>query len=291
MTRVASRRPSLVSSRCRSPSIVTSPSRSIRATVCDTVGPDWCSRSADPGTQRDDPLLDQLVDRAEVHLGGVDQVAHPPIVAHRTRRRGRGSGRWVQDDSVTEFTISAKHCGPPRSGNGGWTAGALAAMLSDAPAPLIEATLRLPPPLDVAMEVWRSSGLGGARVRRAHGRRGTGYGRCRAPPCASRACLSGAGRGGVVRGAHASPLPELLRVRHRSGRRAGGSSRAGLADPARVAATWTPSPSTAGAVGRPGARLDREHLGFPRLRRRLGLGPRGAPDGPGSDHRPDRQPA
>ena len=46
MTRVARRRPSEVSSKWRSPSTVTSPSRSIRATVCDTVGPDWCSRSA-----------------------------------------------------------------------------------------------------------------------------------------------------------------------------------------------------------------------------------------------------
>ena len=31
----------------------------------------------DPGAQRDDALLDQLVDGPEVHLGGVDQVAHP----------------------------------------------------------------------------------------------------------------------------------------------------------------------------------------------------------------------
>ena len=46
ITRVARRIPSSVSSRCRSPSTVSSPSRSIRATVCDTVGPLWCSRSA-----------------------------------------------------------------------------------------------------------------------------------------------------------------------------------------------------------------------------------------------------
>ena len=46
MTRVASDRPWSLSSRWRSPSTVISPSRSIRATVCDTVGPDWPSRSA-----------------------------------------------------------------------------------------------------------------------------------------------------------------------------------------------------------------------------------------------------
>ena len=40
----------------------------------------------DPGTQRDDAFLDELVDRPEVHLGGVDQVAHLPIVTDRPRR-------------------------------------------------------------------------------------------------------------------------------------------------------------------------------------------------------------
>ena len=37
----------------------------------------------DPGAQRHDVLLDQLVDGPEVHLGGVDQVAHPAILSHR----------------------------------------------------------------------------------------------------------------------------------------------------------------------------------------------------------------
>jgi deoxyribodipyrimidine photo-lyase len=36
----------------------------------------------DPGTQRDDALLDQLVDGPEVHLGGVDQIAHLAILSH-----------------------------------------------------------------------------------------------------------------------------------------------------------------------------------------------------------------
>ena len=46
MTRMASEWPSGESSRWRSPSTVSSPSRSMRATVWLTVGPDWCSRSA-----------------------------------------------------------------------------------------------------------------------------------------------------------------------------------------------------------------------------------------------------
>ena len=89
ITRVARRRPSSVSSRWRSPSTVSSPSRSIRATV-------WRDRRAalvqplgDPGAQRDDALLDQLVDGPEVHLGGVDQVAHRPhSVPHGVNRAG-----------------------------------------------------------------------------------------------------------------------------------------------------------------------------------------------------------
>src|SRR3954463_906081 len=46
MTAVASARPSSESCRCRSPSTVSSPSRSIRATVWLTVGPLWWRRSA-----------------------------------------------------------------------------------------------------------------------------------------------------------------------------------------------------------------------------------------------------
>ena len=46
ITRVAVSRPVGVSSRCRSPLTTTRPSRSMRATVCDTVGPLWLSRSA-----------------------------------------------------------------------------------------------------------------------------------------------------------------------------------------------------------------------------------------------------
>ena len=76
MTRVASSRPSVGSSRWRSPATVSRPSRSIRATVCDTVGPEWPSRSAMRARSGDDALLLELEDRAEVHLGGVDEVGH-----------------------------------------------------------------------------------------------------------------------------------------------------------------------------------------------------------------------
>src|SRR3954468_796715 len=103
MTAVASCRPSSESCRCRSPSTVSRPSRSIRATVWLTVGPLWGSASAVPGAalveplrdaraQRDDPLFLQLEDRPEVHLGGVDEVVHRYSSVSRQVYGGGGSG-------------------------------------------------------------------------------------------------------------------------------------------------------------------------------------------------------
>ena len=56
----------------------------------------------------------------------------------------------------TEIVIADRFCGPVKSGNGGYTSGALAAL---APAEWIATTVRLsqPPPLDVAMTVTRST--------------------------------------------------------------------------------------------------------------------------------------
>jgi hypothetical protein len=80
---------------------------------------------------------------------------------------------------VTELIVPRRFCGPPDSGNGGWTAGALAA-LDDADSPdnrceswpPIEVSLRQPPPLDTAMQVDEVAGLltagfGGAVVATA----------------------------------------------------------------------------------------------------------------------------
>ena len=61
---------------------------------------------------------------------------------------------------MTELVVPARHCGPARSGNGGWTAGALAGLLEhDCPAdrsaawPPVRVTLRRPPPLDTPFPV------------------------------------------------------------------------------------------------------------------------------------------
>jgi hypothetical protein len=61
---------------------------------------------------------------------------------------------------ATELTIAPRFRGPESSGNGGWTAGAVAALVTGLEGedrcrswPTIEATLRQPPPLDVALAV------------------------------------------------------------------------------------------------------------------------------------------
>ncbi|WP_067435450.1 hypothetical protein [Nocardioides jensenii] len=66
----------------------------------------------------------------------------------------------MQHFPATELSIPARYCGPPSSGNGGWSAGALAALIQhDCPDnraerwPVIEVTLRQPPPLDAPMSV------------------------------------------------------------------------------------------------------------------------------------------
>jgi hypothetical protein len=47
------------------------------------------------------------------------------------------------------ITIEPRYCGPPVSGNGGWTAGSVAAHLPG----VVEVTLRLPPPLNTRLAI------------------------------------------------------------------------------------------------------------------------------------------
>ena len=79
----------------------------------------------------------------------------------------------------TDLLVPRRFCGPPSSGNGGWTAGALAAAIPhDCPDnrarswPTIRVALRQPPPLDTPMTVSEDDGstvatVGGAVVARA----------------------------------------------------------------------------------------------------------------------------
>ena len=53
-------------------------------------------------------------------------------------------------DLTATLTIPHRFCGPPSSGNGGWTAGALAGRVD---APTVSVALLAPPPLDTALDV------------------------------------------------------------------------------------------------------------------------------------------
>ena len=82
-------------------------------------------------------------------------------------------------DTVSELIVPRRFCGPPDSGNGGWTAGALAALdEADSPDdhcdswPPIEVSLRQPPPLDTPLYIGVEAGLttasfGGATIATA----------------------------------------------------------------------------------------------------------------------------
>ncbi|MCH1865269.1 hypothetical protein [Nocardioides sp. CFH 31398] len=60
---------------------------------------------------------------------------------------------------MTTLTVPARFCGPPASGNGGWVAGALAALVPDvAPTAPVTVTLRRPPPLDTPLVVVTADG-------------------------------------------------------------------------------------------------------------------------------------
>lgn len=67
---------------------------------------------------------------------------------------------------VSELIVPRRFCGPPDSGNGGWTAGALAALVpADSPDdrsqrwPTTEVSLRRPPPLDTVLPVAEEDGV------------------------------------------------------------------------------------------------------------------------------------
>jgi hypothetical protein len=63
---------------------------------------------------------------------------------------------------LPDLLVPKRFCGPPSSGNGGWTAGALAALVGDGDAeswPGISVSLRKPPPLDTSMPVVERDGV------------------------------------------------------------------------------------------------------------------------------------
>lgn len=64
---------------------------------------------------------------------------------------------------MPDLLVPRRFCGPPSSGNGGWTAGSLAALVDQVPPehggwPTVRVSLRKPPPLDVPLPVVTGEG-------------------------------------------------------------------------------------------------------------------------------------
>lgn len=147
-----------------------------------------------------------------------------------------------------ELVVPSRFCGPPSSGNGGWTAGALAALVPDDPSGVTVA-LRLPPPLDTPMRVSTADGVTEARLAEEVV--------ARAEPTGDEPTLVEAVPAEEARAAEASypgltfhPFPTCFSCG--VGRAPGDGLRifpGPVTDQdgsTRVAATWTPHPSVAG---------------------------------------------
>jgi hypothetical protein len=153
---------------------------------------------------------------------------------------------------MTEIVVPRRFCGPPSSGNGGWSAGALAALTVEhadhaEPWPAITVSLRRPPPLDAEMAVtteggWTVASYDGSAVARA---RVADHDLAEVPPVSAaeaRAAAPG------YRGHVSHPFPTCFTCG--PGREEGDGLRIFPApvdadgEP-RVAATWTPHPSVA----------------------------------------------
>lgn len=71
----------------------------------------------------------------------------------------------MTDPATRELIVPHRFRGPESSGNGGWTAGALAALVRDCPDdradpwPTVRVALRMPPPLDTPMVVTERDGV------------------------------------------------------------------------------------------------------------------------------------
>jgi hypothetical protein len=151
----------------------------------------------------------------------------------------------VSEDSVvdTELVIAGRFRGPARSGNGGYTSGALAAL---GPADWTSITVRLsqPPPLDVAMRVARSEELVMASYDGSEVARATPADHDPVP-VAPVSVESARAAEAAYPGLASHPFPTCFSCG--TGREAGDGLRIfpGPVAEGRVAATWTPQPSVA----------------------------------------------
>lgn len=144
----------------------------------------------------------------------------------------------------TELVVASRYRGPARSGNGGYTCGALAALAPD-DWTAVSVRLSQPPPLDVAMTVTRSDGLlvaswDGAEVARAT--RADSDPEPVQPVEPDTARTASASYAGLT----SHPFPTCFSCG--TGREPGDGLRVfpGPVGDGRVAATWTPDASVAG---------------------------------------------
>lgn len=142
-----------------------------------------------------------------------------------------------------ELTVPRRFCGPASSGNGGWTAGALAARVD---APVVSVSLLAPPPLDTPMAVEVVDGatvasIGGTPVVRAEAAPGNLQVVSWVPPADARAAESS------YAGLASHPFPTCFScgTEREDGLRIFPGRVADQEARPRVAATWTPDESVA----------------------------------------------
>jgi hypothetical protein len=152
---------------------------------------------------------------------------------------------------MTEILVPQRFCGPPSSGNGGWSAGALAAVTVERdhadPWPAITVSLHRPPPLDTELPVgsedgWTVASYDGTAVARAKVADRPLTEVPAVPPADARAATAG------YRGFVSHPFPSCFTCG--IGRDEGDGLRIFPGDVTgdelgRVAAPWTPHPSVA----------------------------------------------
>ena len=143
------------------------------------------------------------------------------------------------------LVVPHRYRGPARSGNGGWSAGALAARLD---APVVTVRLRRPPPLDVPMTVGEDDGWTVARDDQAVVLQARPAD-AEPTPVAAVDLEEARAAEAAYPGLRSHPFPTCFSCG--TGREPGDGLRIfpGPVADGRVAATWTPHPSV-GADGR-----------------------------------------
>ena len=151
-----------------------------------------------------------------------------------------------------QLVVPSRFCGPPDSGNGGWTAGALATHLTrECPDnradewPTVEVSLRQPPPLDSPMLLTEEDGVTSAVLRRCRDRQ--------RPPGARPSCSTSTRCPTTWRWPPRRRTPVTPSTRSRPAspaapaatRATGCGSSPGSSAVSAVAATWRPDPSLA----------------------------------------------